>query len=83
MTTTDRQEALVAKSRTLRSQCNDGTGEHHGRALQILEQRQRTLQDAWTHNPERFVHGPPNPQALPKPVWINPPTEAKTSPDAH
>ena len=52
-------------------------------AQQILEQRQRTLQDAWAHNPERFVHGPPNPQALPKAVWINPPTEAKTSPDAH
>ena len=56
---------------------------HHGRAQQILEQRQRTLQDAWAHNPERFVHGPPKPQALPKAVWINPPTEAKTSPDAH
>ena len=52
-------------------------------AQQILEQRQRTLQDAWAHNPERFVHGPPKPQALPKAVWINPPTEAKTSPDAH
>ena len=56
---------------------------HHGRAQQILEQRQRTLQDAWAHYPERFVHGPPKPQALPKAVWINPPTEAKTSPDAH
>ena len=41
---------------------------HHGRAQQILEQRQRTLQDAWAHNPERFVHGPPKPQALPKAV---------------
>ena len=56
---------------------------HHGRAQRILEQRQRTLQDAWAHNPERFVHGPPKPQALPKAVWINPPTEAKTSLDAH
>ena len=56
---------------------------HHGRAQRVLEQRQRTLQDAWAHNPERFVHGPPKPQALPKAVWINPPTEAKTSPDAH
>ena len=56
---------------------------HHGRAQRVLEQRQRTLQDAWAHNPERFVHGPPKSQALPKAVWINPPTEAKTSPDAH
>ena len=56
---------------------------HHDRAQRVLEQRQRTLQDAWAHNPERFVHGPPKPQALPKAVWINPPTEAKTSPDAH
>ena len=28
---------------------------HHGRAERILEQRQRTLQDAWAQNPERFV----------------------------
>ena len=48
---------------------------HHGRAEGILEQRQRTLQDAWTQNPERFVHGPPKLQTLPKAVWINPPVE--------
>ena len=34
---------------------------HQGRAEGILEQRQRTLQDAWAQNPERFVHGPRNP----------------------
>ena len=56
---------------------------HSGSAERILEQRQRTLQEAWPRNPERFVHGPPKRQALPKAVWINPPTEEKTSTDAH
>ena len=56
---------------------------HSGRAERILEQRQRTLQEAWSRNPERFVHGPPKRRALPKAVWIHPPTEEKTTTDAH
>ena len=51
---------------------------HSGRAERILEQRQRTLQEAWSRNPERFVHGPPKPQTLPNKVWINPPDEKET-----
>jgi putative transposase len=30
---------------------------HYGRAQAMLEQRQRTLADAWAAHPERFVHG--------------------------
>ena len=56
---------------------------HHGRAQRILEQRERTLRAAWAQHPERFVRGPPKPQALPKEVWINPPTAATTPHDAH
>ena len=51
---------------------------HRGRAEGILEQRHRTLKDAWAQNPERFVHGPPKLQTLPDKVWINPPDEKET-----
>ena len=34
---------------------------HHHRAHSVLEQRERTLQAAWTHHPERFVRGVPQP----------------------
>ena len=51
---------------------------HHGRAQRMLEQRKRTLQAAWSQHPERFVHGAPKPQPLPKEVWINPPAAATT-----
>ena len=51
---------------------------HHGRAERILEQRHRTLHDARTRHPERFVHGPPKPQTLPHKVRINPPVENNT-----
>ena len=50
----------------------------NGGAEGILEQRQRTLQDAWAQNPERFVHGPPKPQSLSDKVWINPLEEKET-----
>ena len=53
---------------------------HHGRAPRMLEQRERTLRLAWSHHPERFVHGTPKPQPLPKEVWINPPHVATSSP---
>ena len=56
---------------------------HHGRAQRILEQRERTLRAAWSQHPERFVHGAPKPQPLPKEVWINPPNAATTPQIAH
>ncbi len=45
----------------------------HGRARYRLEQRERTLRQAWSRNPERFGRGSPTPQALPEQGWINPP----------
>ena len=50
-----------------------------GRAQRILAQRERTLRSAWSQHPERFVHGTPKPQSLPKEVWINP-LDAATTP---
>lgn len=46
---------------------------HHGRAPQILDQRQRVLQQAYAAHPERFVKGAPTITQLPPAVWINPP----------
>ena len=51
---------------------------HYGRAQAMLEQRQRTLADAWAAHPERFVHGMPEPRPLPEAVWINPPETSTT-----
>jgi putative transposase len=51
---------------------------HYGRAQAMLEQRQRTLADAWAAHPERFVHGIPQPRPLPEAVWINPPETSTT-----
>jgi putative transposase len=57
---------------------------HCGRAQAMLEQRQRTLADAWTAHPERFVHGTPKPRPLPEAVWINPPeTSGRTTCHVH
>ena len=39
---------------------------HHHRASDVLAQRGRTLQAAWTLHPERFVHGTPKPDPLPE-----------------
>ena len=39
---------------------------HHHRAHSVLEQRERTLQAAWTRHPERFVRGVPQPDPFPK-----------------
>ena len=46
---------------------------HHGHASKILAARQDVLLGAYAAHPERFVHKPPSPLALPKAVWINPP----------
>ena len=51
---------------------------HHHRAHSVLQQRERTLQAAWTHHPERFVRGVPQPDPLPQAVWINPPATTTT-----
>ena len=55
------------------SRCSPPMDVHYGRASQVLEKRERTLRLAWSQHPERFVHGTPKPQPLPKEVWINPP----------
>jgi len=46
---------------------------HHGRAQKFLEQRQASMDAAFSRTPERFVAGPPKLPGLPKAVWINPP----------
>ena len=46
---------------------------HHGRASDLLEQRQRTLSEAWNRHPGRFVGGEPKCPQLPGAVWINKP----------
>ncbi len=45
---------------------------HYGRADTILEVRHHTRLVAYAAHPERFVHGPPRLEILPKAVWINP-----------
>jgi len=46
---------------------------HYGHAPKVLAARQDVLLAAYAAHPERFVHKPPSPLALPKAVWINPP----------
>lgn len=46
---------------------------HYGRAEKILSAREKILERAWQQTPERFVHGIPKPQRVPKAVWINAP----------
>jgi putative transposase len=48
---------------------------HHGRAGDLLAQRQRILTGAYLAHPERFVRKSPTPPALPHAVWINPPKD--------
>ena len=56
---------------------------HHGRAKEVIDQRQRALQAAWAAHPERFVRGKPKPSPLPQAVWINPPKPSNTGQPAH
>jgi putative transposase len=51
---------------------------HHGHAEQIIQRRQKVLQNAYMKNPERFVKGMPAPPQLPEAVWINPPKRPPT-----
>ncbi len=56
---------------------------HHGRADEMLAQRERTLHKAWSKHPDRFVRGMPKPQPLPQEVWINPPAAESTPQPTH
>jgi putative transposase len=47
---------------------------HHGTAELVCEQRQQTLNAAYTTHPERFARRPRAPR-LPQQVWINKPDE--------
>ncbi len=48
---------------------------HHGRAELVRARRANVLTAAYAVHPERFVRKPPQPPALPGPVWINQPKE--------
>ncbi len=52
---------------------------HYGRAQDVLERRQRVLDQAHAANPERFVRTAPRVQQLPPAVWINPPEKGDES----
>lgn len=47
---------------------------HHGLAELLNDSRRKTLTEAHSAHPERFVTKPPEPPQLPEAVWINPPT---------
>lgn len=51
---------------------------HYGKAQEILEHRQRVLDEAYRSHPERFASGPPQAPDLPTAVWINPPAKKET-----
>jgi putative transposase len=55
---------------------------HTGRAEEIFEARQKTLDKAFQAHPERFPKGRPHPPALPGPAWINPPKDEKEKENA-
>lgn len=46
---------------------------HHGQVDQLAARRNDALGDAYSRNPERFVHGPPASRLPPAAVYINPP----------
>ncbi len=50
---------------------------HSQRGEQVRALRQQTLDAAYAAHPERFVHKPPQPLALPTEVWINPPPKSE------
>ena len=65
------------------------TSVHYGLADELLSRRLTTLVAAHAAHPERFPNGKPEPQPLPKEVWINkpttttyPPAEPATAPSA-
>jgi putative transposase len=48
---------------------------HYGLADQLHAARQKTLDQAFNANPNRFVNKPPEPPQKPTAVWINPPDQ--------
>jgi len=46
---------------------------HHGHAKATHAARSHVLDAAYQATPERFVHRPPRPPALPTAAWINKP----------
>jgi putative transposase len=49
---------------------------HYGQGELVRTARRQVLTTAYAAHPERFVRRPPEPPAVPKAVWINPPTPA-------
>lgn len=47
---------------------------HSGDAIQVRQRRQKTLDRAYSANPDRFGNRPPTAPKLPTVAWINPPT---------
>lgn len=54
---------------------------HYGQAERVVEARRGTLLTAYRAHPERFVHRPPQPPALPETAWINRPANKSEEPD--
>jgi transposase InsO family protein len=54
---------------------------HYGQTERVLATRQETLLAAYRAHPERFVRRPPQPPAVPRQAWINPPVEKPTPQD--
>lgn len=48
---------------------------HAGKAEEVLGVRAAVLDAAYRAHPQRFVNQPPQPEALRKEVWINPPSK--------
>jgi putative transposase len=51
---------------------------HYGRTDQIIAVRQRTLDNAYSSHPERFVRKQPVHVELPTAAWINPPDQRRS-----
>ena len=47
---------------------------HYGMAGEVIDRRQKVLDQAYARNPERFTHARPKHPPQPTAVWINPPT---------
>ena len=48
---------------------------HYGQADAVHTARQKTLDQAFQTNPNRFVNKPPVPPTKPTAVWIDPPDQ--------
>lgn len=55
---------------------------HVGRADEVLQQRQSSLDEAFVRHPERFVRGSPRVQRLPRSVGINSPSSKSVAVEA-